>query len=68
METSNEESSEVTKDDPALSTDRSLDDRKTDSGKETADTSLSEQPSEDFDASSPVEKDFPTTRRGNASR
>ncbi|GIY24112.1 hypothetical protein CEXT_446881 [Caerostris extrusa] len=52
VETSNEESSEVntSKDDHAMSTDRSTDDRKTDSGKETADTSLSEQPSEDFDA------------------
>ncbi|CAL1299590.1 unnamed protein product [Larinioides sclopetarius] len=52
VETSNEDSSEVntSKDDQALSTDRSTDDRKTDSGKETADTSLSEQPSEDFDS------------------
>ncbi|GFV83287.1 thyrotropin receptor [Trichonephila clavipes] len=64
VETSNEESSEVntSKDDHALSTDRSTDDRKTDSGKETADTSLSEQPSEDFDArASPVENQYVTT-------
>ncbi|KAG8193840.1 hypothetical protein JTE90_029572 [Oedothorax gibbosus] len=70
VETSNEDSSEVntSKDDHNMSTDRSLDDRKTDSGKETADTSLSEQPSEDFDAHSPVEKEFPTSARNSASR
>ncbi|XP_054711099.1 leucine-rich repeat-containing G-protein coupled receptor 5-like [Uloborus diversus] len=52
VETSHEESSEAntSKDDHMLSS--STDDRhKTDSGKETADTSLSEQPSEDLDSS-----------------
>ena len=65
VETSNEESSEAntSKDDHALSTDRSTaDERKTDSGKETVDTSLSEQPSEDFDSlQSPVNKEFPAS-------